>query len=152
MKRSTNTVLIFSLIFFVLSFAAAYADQGDKAVTVAGILEQAKCPLDAEQAKKLKDFKPGGERGAFRALFEIFNDTQIDALKKVFGASQGRNGGPERPRFLSFAVMFDNAGCSFTEAQIEKIKALPQERGAFQKLRDLLNDKQKELTQDMFNR
>lgn len=128
------------------------AAQEAKTVTIADILKNAKCPLTGDQAKKLKEFKPGGDRGAFRAVYELFDENQIKALKETFGTSPGRDGGPERPRFVFFAVIFENEGCPLTDAQVKAIKALPGGQGMFQQLQDIFTAKQLEITQAMFNR
>ena len=126
--------------------------QDDGMVRVAGVLDAANCPLTKAQADKLKEFKPGMERGAFRTLYEVFDEKQTEALKKAFGSSPGRDGGPERPRYLFFAILFENAGCPLTGAQLDKIKAFPAGQGAFQQMQDILTEQQGELLQGMFNR
>ena len=120
--------------------------------TINGILTAANCPLSEDQAKRLKEFKPGGDRGAFRGVYEIFDEKQTKVLKEVFGSSPGRDGGPERPRFLFFAVIFENENCPFTKAQLDKLKALPGGREAYQQMRDFFTEKQSGIVESMFNR
>jgi len=151
--RSARTLMVFLLLgLLIVSCAAKNAGKGGDANSIAGILATAGSPLSADQVKQLKDFKPGGDRGAFRAIYDVFNDKQLNALKASYGSSPGRDGGPERPRFLFFAVIFENAGCPLTGEQLQAMKALPNERGAFRQVRDLLNDKQGDVLEGMFNR
>ena len=144
--------IFLTLALFVSFCAGAKKVSKEEATTVSGILQNAGCPLTGEQAKQLKEFKPGGDPGAFRTMFELFDEKQTDALKKVFGSSPGREGGPERPRFLFFAIMFENQGCPFTVEQLDKIKALPSDRGAFEQMQEIFTEKQNEIMQSMFNR
>jgi len=145
------TILIV-MVSFVLLFAVSVSAQEVKTVTVAGILEKAKCPLTEEQAKKLKEFKPGGDRSGFRAVYELFDEKQTTALKEALGSSPGRNGGPERPRNLFFTVIFENSGCPFTEDQITKMKELPTGKEGFEKMREVFTEKQNAIMDEMFNR
>ena len=152
MKVIKFITIFFTLALFVSFCAGVKKVQKEGTVTISDILNEAKCALNEDQAKKLKEFKPAGDRGAFRAVYEIFDEKQTDALKEVFGSSPGRDGGPERPRFLFFAVIFENENCPFTEAQLKELKALPSGRGAFQQMRDILTEKQSEIIQSIFNR
>ena len=148
-KLTTILVVLALLVSFCASIKKA--EKGETG-TISGILREANCPLNGEQEKRLKEFKPGGDRSGFREIYEIFDEKQTDALKEVFGSSPGRDGGPERPRNLFFAVIFENEGCPFTEAQLKQIKALPSERGAFQQMGEIFTEQQNEIMKSMFNR
>jgi len=152
MKLLKLTTILVVLALFVNFCASMKKAQKEEANTISSILKEANCPLTGEQATKLKEIKPGGDRGAFRGVYEIFDEKQTDALKEVFGSSPGRDGGPERPRNLFFVVIFENEGCPFTEAQLKQIKALPSGRGAFQQMREIFTEQQNEIMQSMFNR
>ena len=152
MKLIKIIAIFVTLALFVNFCAGVKKTQREKTVTISGILKEAKCPLTKDQEKKLKEFKPAGDRGAFRAVYEVFDEKQTEALKEVFGSSPGRDGGPERPRFVFFVVLFENEKCPLTEAQLEELKALPGGRGAFQQMRDIFTEKQNEILQSMFNR
>lgn len=152
MKRVRVFMAVVMVAAFTMVLFSPVIAQEKKPVTIADILKKAKCPLTDEQTKKLKEFKPGGDREAFRAVYELFDEKQTAALKAVLGANPGRDGGPERPKNLFFVVMFENAGCPFTEDQIAKMKELPAGRESFEKMRELYTDKQKEVSESMFNR
>ena len=152
MKRLKLIPIFLTLALFVSFCAGAKKASKEEANTISGILKNAGCPLTGDQANQLKEFKPGGDRGAFRAVSELFDEKQTDALKEVFGSSPGRDGGPESPRFLFFVIIFENQGCPFTGEQLEKIKALPSDRGAFQQIQEIFTEKQNEIMQSMFNR
>ena len=152
MKRLKLIPIFLTLALFVSFCAGAKKVSKEEANTISGILKNAGCPLTGDQANQLKEFKPGGDRGAFRAVSELFDEKQTDALKEVFGSSPGRDGGPESPRFLFFVIIFENQGCPFTGEQLEKIKALPSDRGAFQQIQEIFTEKQNEIMQSMFNR
>ena len=152
MKLMKLMAIFVTIALFVNFCASVKKVQKESAVTISDILKEAKCPLTKDQEKKLKEFKPSGDRGAFRAVYEIFDEKQTDALKEVLGSSPGRGGGPERPRFVFFAVIFENENCPLTEAQLKELKALPGGRGAFQQMREIFTEKQSEIIQSMFNR
>ncbi len=152
MKTFKLAAVLFAIAFFISFCSSAKKVKTDGSVLISGVLKDAKCPLSNEQATKLKEFKPGGGRGAFRAIYEVFDENQLNALKVDFGSSQGRGGRPERPRFLFFAVMFENENCPLTVEQLTALKALPNERGAFQQMGSILTEKQSALLQGMFNR
>ena len=152
MNGSRLVTVFVLMVSFVLVFAVTVSAQEAKPVTIAGILEKAKCPLTEEQAKKLKEFKPGGDRSGFRAVYEIFDEKQTTALKEALGSQPGRDNGPERPRNLFFTVIFENSGCPFTDAQIAKIKEIPPGREGFEKMREVFTEKQNEIMDSMFNR
>ena len=146
-----TTILVVLALFVNFCTSMKNAQKGETG-TISGILKEANCPLTGEQEKRLKEFKPGGERRGFSEVYEIFDEKQTDALKEVFGSSPGRDGGPERPRNLFFAVIFENEGCPFTEAQLKQIKALPSGRGAFQQMQEIFTEQQNQIVQSMFNR
>ena len=152
MKLVKLTVIFAVIALIAVSCGRKEMAQKKGSNTIAGILQNAKCPLSEDQEKRLKEIKPGGGREAFRGIYDIFDDKQLNALKAVFGSSPGRDGGPERPRFLFFAVMFENAGCPMSEAQLQAMKELPQGREGFEKMREVFNEKQSEVLQGMFNR
>ena len=152
MKLLKLTTILVVLALFVNFCASMKKAQKGETGTISGILKEANCPLTGEQEKRLKEFKSGGERSGFREIYEIFDEKQTDALKEVFGSSPGRDRGPERPRNLFFVVIFENAGCPFTEAQLKQIKALPSGRGAFQQMGEIFTEQQNEIMKSMFNR
>ena len=94
------------------------APDDDGLVTISEILDNAKCPLSKDQQDKLEGFSPSGGREAFMGAYEIFDEKQTGALKETFGASAGRGGGPERPRFLFLAIILENNGCPMSEEQL----------------------------------
>ena len=123
-----------SRIMFVFTLAAALVFAGtafaqDNPVTVASILTAAKCPLTDAQKKQYDsiDFTQGFQ--GYQTLNELFTDAQNDALKAKLGTQPGRNDRPDRPRYLMQVVMFEKAGCPFTDSQIKKLMALPQGQG-----------------------
>ena len=144
---------VFVLVALLFSFCAGTKKmQKSESGTISSILREAKCPLTADQEKRLKEFKLGGGREAFRGIYDVFEDNQLEALKAVFGSSPGRDGGPEMPRFLFFAVIFENENCPFSPEQLEKMKSLSGGREAFQQMREIFTEKQSEVLQSMFNR
>jgi len=145
---SILTVII--LLFVSCSMMKKSSDNGT--VSIAKILNNAKCPLNKDQQEKLKGFTPSAGREAFRGIYEVFDEKQTDALKKVFGTSPGRDGGPERPRFLFLVVMLENSGKPLTQEQLAKWKTLPDGREGFQQMRDILTEDQNSVFQGMFNR
>ena len=152
MKLKKLITIFVTILLFVNCCAGAKNVQKEGTYTISNILKEANCPLTKEQEEKLKEFKPGGDRGAFRGVYEIFDEKQTKVLMEVFVSSPGRDGGPERPRFLFFAVIFENENCPFTRAQLDKLKALPGGRGAFQQMRDIFTEKQSGIVESMFNR
>ena len=151
--RPVRLITIFAIVALFVNFCAgAKKLQKEGTVSINDILKEAQCPLSKDQENKLKAFKPSGGRGSFVALYEIFDEKQTIALKEVLGSSPGRGGETERPRLLFFAVLFENENCPLTEAQLKALRALPNERGAFQQMRDILTEKQSGLLQSMFNR
>ena len=154
--KSSGVVTVFAIIVALCLWTGTAVSQGekkeagDKAVTVADIVKQAKCPLTDEQAKKLNELDLSQGREAFQALYGIFDEKQTEALKKALGARPGRDGGPETPRYLMQLVLFEKAGCPLTGKQLEALKALPQERGSWQKMRKIFTDKQNEEMQKVF--
>lgn len=144
------TVLTACILIFILA-ASAYA-QDDKPALIKDLLKEAKCPLNEEQEKELKEFKLGGGPEIFQNLSELFDEKQTEALKEILGTFPGFEGRPESPRMLFFVVIFENEGCPFTRAQIKQIKELPEGREAFEKMREIYSEEQNELLQDMFNR
>ena len=121
-------------------------------LTVAGVLKDAKVPLSSEKEKQLKEFKIGGDREAFMAFAQIFDEEQNEALKKVYGSSEGFGGGPERPRWVFFAVLFENENCPITQEQLTALNALPDGRDGFERMNEVLTEEQSALLQKMFNR
>ncbi len=151
----TTSVALSACCIVMLAFGAGAVlaqDNADKPVTVAEILKTAKCPLTADQGKTLAglDFSQGRE--AFRGLSELFTEEQTTALKTALGTREGRNGGPESPRYLMQVVIFEKSKCPLTAKQLEALKALPNERGAYQQMNEILTDAQKEAMQKLFPR
>ena len=122
-----------------------------KDLTVAGVLKDAKLPLSAENEKQLSEFKLGGDPESFRTFFELFDDKQNEALKTVYGSAPGFGGGPERPRWVFFAVLFENEGCPFTLEQLTALNELPTGREGFGRMNEVLSEEQSALVQTMFN-
>ena len=77
-------------------------------------------------------------------MYQMFDEKQLEALKNTLGTRPGRNDRPDTPRFLFQAILFENAGCPLTEKQLEELKALPNERGSWQRMGDIYNEKQRE--------
>lgn len=151
--KFVQLIAIFVILALFVNFCAgAKKVQKEGTFSISTILKEAKCPLTKEQEKQLKEFKPGADRGAFRAVYELFDEKQTEALKEVLGSSPGRDGGPERPRFLFLVVLFENEKCPFTGEQLKELKALPSGRGAFEQMRDMLTEKQNGILENMFNR
>ena len=154
--KSTVAVMVFAIIAALCLWTGTAVSQSEKkeavekAVTVGDILKQAKCPLTDEQVKKLKDLDLSQGREAFQALYAIFDEKQTEALKKILGARPGRDGGPETPRYLMQLVLFEKTGCPMTEKQLEALKALPQERGSWQKMQEIFTEKQNGEMQKIF--
>ena len=154
--KSTVVVMVFAIIAALCLWTGTAVSQGekkeavDKTVTVGDILKQAKCPLTDEQVKKLKDLDLSQGREAFQALYAIFDEKQTEALKKILGARPGRDGGPETPRYVMQLVLFEKGGCPLTDKQLEALKALPQERGSWQKMQEIFTEKQNGEMQKVF--
>jgi hypothetical protein len=154
--RCARIITVFSLTaFFVMLTTMAFSQDKkaaatDKPVTVGEILKTAKCPLTTDQAKQLKELKPGMERSALAPIYQMFDEKQITALKEALGSQPGRNGGADRPRNLIQTIMFENAGCPFTESQIVKIKEIAPGQGSREAMMAFLTDRQKETMQGMF--
>jgi len=152
MKRLKFLVIIVSIALVCTACSKTGKLQGNGGGTIGSILRDANCPLTEDQVKQMKAFSPSGGREAFRAVNDIFNEKQMAVLKETFGTMQGRDGGPGMPRFLFFAVIFENENCPLTLEQIQALKALPNDRGAFRQMRDIFTEKQNELLESMFNR
>jgi len=114
----------------------------DKPVIVSEILKKAECPLTEEQTKTLEglDFSEGPE--TFKTLFGLFDKKQDAALKEVLGIMPGWNDGPETPLFLFQVVVFEKVKCPLMEKQLKELKALPMERGAWEKMIEIFTDEQ----------
>ena len=94
---------IFVILALFINFCAGVKKVYKKGtVTISDILKEAKYPLNKDQEKMLKEFIPVEDRIAFRGLYEIFDEKQINALKEVFGSSPGRGEEPERLSFVFF--------------------------------------------------
>ena len=152
MKFSKLIIIGITLAIFPIFAGTAFSqdDNDDKPVTIASILENAKCPLTEEQVKQLKEIESGQGFSMYQTISEIFDENQMEALKKALGESPGRNDRPARPRNLFQVILFENAGCPLTESQVQKLKELPMgERrgGVMQGMMDILTDKQQEVMQ-----
>ncbi len=101
-------------------------------------LKNADCALSESQTEQLKGLQPGRE--FFRGMMDILDDKQSEALRNSSAMS-----------LMFTAPALENAGCPLTEAQIEKIIALPGGRNAEsrQKMMEILDDKQKKVLEDM---
>ena len=100
-------------------------------------LKDANRPLTESQMEQLKSLQPGRE--FFRGMMDILDENQNEVI---------RNSSVMTLMFI--APTLENAGCPLTEAQIEKIKALPGGRDpeSRQKMMDVLDDKQKNALQN----
>ena len=133
--KFSRVVTVFAALVMLLVCAGTVFSQEEKkevtekATTIVDILKKAECPLTEEQAKQLKELDLSEGREAFRSLYELFDDTQVEALKKALGTRPGRNDNPDRPRYLFQVILFEKAECPLTEKQLEELKALPNERG-----------------------
>lgn len=152
LKLITFSIIIASIGLIFEGTISAQEEKEEKTVTIADILKKAECPLTEEQEKKLKEFKLGGDPEAFRTMYDVFNEKQMEALKKALGTFPGFQGGPETPRFLFFAIIFENEGQPFTESQLVKIKNLPEGPEAFEEMQNIFTTEQSEIMQNMFNR
>jgi hypothetical protein len=150
-----NFVLYMVISFFALTFlwtAAVMAQTEDKPVTLQSILKAAGVPLTDEQTKKVNDLDLTKGREAFQGFNDMFTEKQMEALKKALGTRPGRDNGPETPRYITQLVVFEKSNCPLTEKQLTAMVALPNERGSYQKVNDLLTDKQKEAWQKIMPR
>ena len=152
--RSLRVVtVIAALVFLGVVSAGVFAqDTTDKAVTVTGILEKAECPLSEEKAKQYKAIDLSEGREVFRSLYELFDDTQMDALKAALGVREGRDDRPDRPRYLMQVVVFEKAECPLTEKQLEALKKLSNERGSWEQAREIYTEEQNEEFGKIFQR
>ena len=151
--RSSRVMLVFAIVAVLcLSAGIAMAQTEDKAVTVADILKEAKCPLTEAQAKQLKDMDLSQGREVFQTLYGMFDEKQTDALKKALGTRPGRNDGPERPRYLTQVVVFEKAGCPLTQKQLKDLLAIEPGQGSRDQMNAILTDKQKEEMQKVMPR
>lgn len=144
MKSPRIIVIMVAGAFLALLAANSVLAQqtGDKPVSIAGILKAASVPLTVEQAAKLKDFTFESGGAGFQAMAGLFDEKQTAALGKVLGTRPGRSGGPERPRALMQLIILEKAGCPLTQAQVDKIKALPADQSSTQNITDLLTETQ----------
>lgn len=155
MKRASVVWIVLSILAVsVLTVAVASAQQAgtDKPVTLADILKKAGCPLTAEQTKKIADLDLTKGREAFQGINEMFDEKQTAALKKELGTRQGRNGGPETPRYVTQLIVLEKGKCPLTEKQLEALKKIEPGQGSYQAMNDLLTDKQKEEMQKVMPR
>jgi len=152
MKSSRVTLACAIVAVLFLSVGIALSQPADKAVTVAGILKQAKCPLTEAQAKQLKDLDMSTGREAYQTLNSMWDEKQLDALKKALGTSPARNNRPETPRYLRQVVIFEKGGCPLMETQLTALLAIPQGQGSRDQMNTILTDPQKEIMQKMMPR
>ena len=146
-------------VFLALSVLLVWTDTGlsqqekkesaEKPVIIADILKKAGCPLTETQVKTLKELDLSAGREAFRTLYEIFDEKQFEALKEALGTSPGRDDRPDRPRYLYQVILLEKAQCPLTAKQLEELKALPLERGSWQKMNEILTEKQQEEMQKL---
>lgn len=149
--NAAKSVKITVALAVALVVLVGMASAQEKPLTISDILTTAKCPLTEDQTTKLKNFS-FGDPESFMGLNQLFTDDQTKALKEAFGTQQGMGDMPESPRFLFFAVIFENEGCPFTDAQVAKIKALPDGDGMamFEQMQDIFTEKQSGVLQGMF--
>lgn len=147
MKITRFTAAFVALLFTVSLPVLVMAADNDP-VTVAGILNAAKCPLTPEQAKIITDYKPGeGGREARQALYAMFDEKQMAALKSKLGVMPARNERPETVRSLFQVIVLEKEGISLTEKQVTALKDLPMGQGMFQSMNEIYTDKQRETMQ-----
>ncbi|MBN1294333.1 MAG: hypothetical protein JXB48_21030 [Candidatus Latescibacteria bacterium] len=146
MKLITGTIVfVMILIRAGMAFSQDTSTKaGDNPVTVAEILKNAKCPLTETQVQTLNDIDLSAGRETFRILFGLFDEKQLDALKSALGTRPGRNNGPDFPRYLYQVVVLNKAKCPLTEKQVEELKALPMERGSWERMNEILTEKQQD--------
>lgn len=152
-SRVITVCAVIALLILGTSIAIAQDkknDASDKSVIVADILKKAECPLTEEQMKQLKNLDLSQGRESFQTLYKIFDEKQLEVLKKTLGTRPGRNDRPETPRFLLQIVLFEKAGCPLTEKQLEALKALPMDQSARQKANEIYTDKQKAEMQKIY--
>ncbi|MFC1650946.1 hypothetical protein ACFL2X_05195 [Candidatus Latescibacterota bacterium] len=152
MKLIRLLTVSLALAVMLSSCAGIMNMKKSKGLTVAGVLKDAKVPLSAEKEKQLTEFKIGDDREAFMTFYQIFDEKQIEVLKETFGSSPGFGGGPERPRWVFFAVLFENENCPLTMEQLTALNELPTGRDGFGRMNEVLNEEQSALLQNMFNR
>jgi len=152
MKYVSMAMIVLVCTFGLYGCAGKAKMKSGGGSSVSAILSSANVSLSADQEKQLKAINAQTGRESFRTIYEIFTEKQLDALNAAFGSSPGREGGPERPRFLLFAVIFENENCPLTAEQLAALKALPNDRGAFQKMGEVFTEQQSALMQKMFNR
>jgi len=151
--RASRVMLAYAIAgVLCLSAGIALAQTDDKPVTVADILKEAKCPLTEAQAKQLKDLDMSQGRAVFQTLNDLFDEKQTEALKKALGTRAGRNGGPDRPRYLTQAIVFEKAGCPLTQKQLKALLAIEPGQGSRDAMNAVLTDKQKEEMQKVMPR
>jgi len=152
MKASMVWTVCCMVLLAFCAGAAFSQEAADKPVTLGEILKAASCPLTAEQTKKLAELDLTKGREAFQGLNAMFDEKQTAALKAALGARPGRDNGPESPRYVMQLVLFEKSKCPLTVKQVAALKALPNERGAFQQMGEILTDAQKEAMQKVFPR
>ena len=128
----------------------AKKESAEKAVTIAGILDNAKCPLTETQIKTLKELDLSAGREAFGPVYEMFEEKQYEALKEALGTRPGRDDSPDRPRYLMQVILFEKENCPLTQKQLTELLALPNERGSFQQAREIYTEAQNEAFAKIF--
>ena len=150
MHQSRRFVTVFALLAVMMVFAGmVFAQQ--QALTIKDILAKAEAPLTADQAKKLSSVKIGGDFSVFQEINTMFTEKQTASLKEAFGSSPSFDGGPDQPRMLFFAIIFENEECPFSAEQIAKIKGLNGDdpMAMFGEMQNIFNEKQNGVMQAM---
>jgi len=155
MKPSRIITALLVLVVLIMWTGTALSqdekkESAETAVTVAGILDNADCPLTETQIKSLKELDLSAGREAFRSLYEIFEEKQYEAFKEALGTRPGRDDRPDRPRYLMQVIIFEKEKCPLTQKQLTELLALPNERGSFQQAREIYTETQNEALGKIF--
>ena len=88
-SRRVITVIVALTALFVMTGTAFPQNKTKEipVVTVDTILNKAECPLTEKQAEQFKKLDLSGGREVFRTLYEMFDEKQMEALKKPVGYS-----------------------------------------------------------------
>ncbi|MFC1694258.1 hypothetical protein ACFL1R_12210 [Candidatus Latescibacterota bacterium] len=152
--RGVNNVIV-ALIALLIVAGTAFPQSETKeipVVTIDTILNKAECPLTEKQVEQFKELVLSEGREVFRTIYEMFDEKQMEALKKTLGTLPGRNDRPDRPRYLMQVVVFQKAECPLTEDQLKELKELPNERGSWEKAQEIYTEKQIEELGKIFRR
>ncbi|MFC1509986.1 hypothetical protein ACFL60_09945 [Candidatus Omnitrophota bacterium] len=153
-SRKVITVIV-ALIALLIAAGTVFPQSETKeipVVTIDTILNKAECPLTEKQAEQFKKLDLSEGREVIRTLYEMFDEKQMEALKKALGNRPGRNDRPDRPRYLMQVVVFQKAECPLTEDQLKKLKELPNDSSSREQAREIYTEKQNEEMGKIFRR